>query len=309
MLRLTHPAAVALLAAHAAASAQPVPQPTLKTHRLTSTVNAYGSFSPDDKTIVFQSNATGRWQLYTIRASGDGLAPLLTSPGNDITPVFSPDGTHILFVSERDGNREVYVCNADGSAQKNLSANAEMDIHPSWSHDGTRILFSSNRGNPDPEDYDIYQMNADGSGVTQLTRGPEIDTYASWSPDGSSIVTRRVIDNHTNNEVFVLGADGSNPRNLTNAPQHYDGWPVWSPDGKRICFAGGGPDNGNHYLFLINPDGTGKQQLTFPWIGEHCYDTQPSFSHDGKHILFTRYRPPSQFESAELVILDLPSPA
>ena len=293
----------------AAPAFQPPPQPVPHTRRLTSTVNAYGSFSPDDKTIVFQSNATGRWQLYTIRADGDGLKPFLTSPGNDITPAYSPDGSKVLFVSERDGNREVYLCNADGSAQKNLTTNAAMDIHPSWSADGKRILFSSNRGNTDPDDYDIYQMNADGSEVRQITRGTDIDTYASWSPDGARIVTRRVIDNHRNNEVFVMAADGSHPVNLTNAPDHYDGWPVWSPDGKRICFAGGGPDNGNHYLFLINPDGSGKQQISFPWIGDHCYDTQPAFSHDGKLIVFTRYRPPSVFESAELVILQIPPSA
>ncbi|MCK6449201.1 MAG: hypothetical protein L6Q99_22620, partial [Planctomycetes bacterium] len=216
-------------------------------------------------------------------------------------------GSKILFVSERDGNREVYICNADGTNQRNISRDPAMDIHPSWSHDGTRLLFSSNRGNKDPDDYDIYEMNVDGSNVRRVTSGPEIDTYASWSPDGKRIVTRRVIDGKTNNEVFVMNADGSGAVNLTKAPEHYDGWPVWSPDGTKICFAGGGPDVGNHYLFLINPDGTGKRQLTFAWLAgsSHCYDTQPAFSPDGRRIVFTRYRPATHFESAELCVLEI----
>jgi TolB protein len=275
---------------------------------LTHTVNAYGCFSPDGSTIVFQSNATGRWQLYTTRADGHGRSPLIRSESDDITPVYSPEGARILFVSERDGNREVYVCNADGTEQRNLTNHPSMDLHPMWSADGARVIFSSNRGKPDRNDYDIYTMRIDGSELTQITSGPEIDTYASWSPDGTRIVTRRVIDGGRNNEVFVMDADGSNPVNLTNAPDHYDGWPVWSPDGKRICFAGGGPDNGNKYLFLINPDGTGKVQLTSPWMAGsgHCYDTQPSFSRDGARIVFTRYRPSMMFESTELMILTVP---
>ena len=279
--------------------------------RVTHTVHAYPSFHPDGRTLVFQSDATGRWQLFTIRVDGSGLRPLHTSSGNDITPVWSPDGKQILFVSERDGNREVYVCDADGSNQRNITNNPAMDLHPFWSADGTKLLFSSNRGNADPSDYDIYEMRVDGTAVRRITSGPEIDTYASWSPDGTRIVTRRVIGGGTNNEVFVLNADGSNPVNITNAPEHYDGWPVWSPDGTRICFAGGGPDFGNKYLFLINPDGSGKVQLTFPWLAgsPHCYDTQPTFSPDGRTIAFTRYRPASRHESTEIMTIAVPDHA
>jgi Tol biopolymer transport system component len=289
-----------------ATGARPTANAAPRVARLTSTVNAYGCFSPDGSTIVFQSNATGRWQLYTIRADGSGLHPLLTSASDDITPVYSPDGRRILFVSERDGNREVYHCNADGGGQKNLSNHGAMDLHPSWSADGSRILFSSNRGNADTDDYDLYEMSRDGSGVRRITSGPDIDTYASWSPDGSRIVTRRVLDHGRNSEVFVMNADGSNPLNLTSAPDHYYGWPVWSPDGSTICYAGGGPDQGNRYLFLVKPDGSGRRQISFPWLAgsEHCYDTQPSFSRDGRTIVFTRYRPAGNFESAELCILE-----
>lgn len=145
-------------------------------------------------------------------------------------------------------------------------------------------------------------MAADGSDVRQLTRGPEVDTYGSWSPDGRRIVTRRVVDG--NSEVFVLDADGSNPRNLSNDPAAYDGWPCWSPDGRRIAFAGGGPDHGNRYLYLIDPDGTRRTQLTFPPApGAFRYDTHPAFSPDGRWIAFTRYAVPMPFERAEIWLL------
>lgn len=147
-------------------------------------------------------------------------------------------------------------------------------------------------------------MAADGSDVRRVTSGPDVDTYGSWSPDGRRIVTRRVVDG--NNEVFVMDRDGKNAMNLTNSPT-YDGWPVWSPDGKRIAYAGG-PADGDHYIYLVNSDGTGRVQLTqrSPTL-PFCYDTQPSFSPDGRWLAFTRYRPMTEYESSEIFVCELVS--
>jgi Tol biopolymer transport system component len=275
--------------------------------RLTHVVHAYAHFAPDGEELVFQSNATGDWDLYVSKVDGTAVRPVVRSPGADITPVFSPDGTKILFVSERDGQREVYVCARDGSETKRLTHDPAHDLHPVWSADGARILFSSSRGNASADDYDLYAMRADGSEVKRITSGPDVDTYGSWSPDGKRIVTRRVLAGTENNEVFVLDADGSNPRNLTNDPASYDGWPVWSPDGERIAFAGGGPPGSPpHAIYVIDPDGSDRRALTGPWLpGGYVYDTQPCFSRDGKKLVFTRYHP-GERESAELCLVDVP---
>lgn len=288
--------------APAQAAALPAPR------RVTHVVHAYAHFAPDDSELVYQSNATGDWDLYLAAIDGSAVRPIVRSPAADITPVFSPDGRSILFVSERDGQREVYVCARDGSQQRRLTNDSGHDLHPVWSADGSRILFSSNRGNASADDYDLYEMRADGSAVRRVTSGPDVDTYGSWSPDGKRIVTRRVLAGTQNNEVVLLDADGSNPRNLSNDPASYDGWPVWSPDGTRIAFAGGGPAGQSpHRIFLVDPDGTNRVALTGPWApGGYVYDTQPCFSHDGKRLVFTRYRP-GEREIAELCIVDVPA--
>lgn len=287
------------------------PAPTVAAPRqVTFVVHAYANFGAGDRELVHQSNATGNWDLFLSAADGTNVRPIVTSPAADITPVFSPDGERIVFVSERDGQREVYVCARDGSQQRRLTEHPGHDLHPVWSADGGHILFSSNRGNTDPNDYDLYRMRADGSDVVQVTSGPDVDTYGSWSPDGSRIVTRRVLAGTNDNEVVLLDAAGELLLNLTNDPASYDGWPVWSPDGSRIAFAGGGPPGASpHRIFVCSPDGSQRVALTAPWGPEgFVYDTQPSFSRDGRRIVFTRYDF-TERESAELCIVDVPERA
>lgn len=274
-------------------------------HPLTHSVDAYAAFAPDGRSLVFQSNPGGNFDLYTIGIDGGEPKLLLSSPADDITPRWSPDGKTLAFVSERDGNREIYLCDPAGSNLRNLTRHPSADIHPFWSRDGSRLLFSSNRDTANADDFDIYEMKSDGSGVQRITHGPEIDTYASWSPDEKRIVTRRQIG--SDSEVFVMNADGSAAVDISNDPEAYDGWPVWSPDGRRIAYAGGGPDEGNHFLFLVDPDGRNRVQLTtFGSDPKHCYDTQPCFSPDGKHLAFTRYEVSPDYERARICILDLP---
>lgn len=280
---------------------------TLPAVQLTHVVQAYACFAPDGKSIVFQSNATGDWDLYSMRLDGSGLRAIVASAGADITPVFSPDGAKLVFVSERDGQREVYLCDRDGGAQRRVTNDPGHDLHPVWSPDGERLLFSSNRGNASPDDYDIYSVRPDASDLVRITSGADVDTYASWSPDGARIVTRRVLAASGDNEVFLLDADGSNPRNLTNDPTSYDGWPVWSPDGRRIAFSSGPPGRSPHRLQLIDADGTNRIALTDASVpGGFVYDTQPSFSPDGKRLAFTRYRPTAR-ESAEICVIVVPT--
>lgn len=274
--------------------------------RVTHVVHAYATWAAGDRELVYQSNATGDWDIYAASADGTGVRAIVTSPAADITPVCSPDGARILFVSERDGQREVYVAARDGSDQRRLTADPGHDLHPVWHPAGPRVLFSSNRGNASADDYDLYTMHVDGSDVQRLTSGPDVDTYASWSPDGSRIVTRRVLAGTSDNEVVLLDASGALVRNLTREPASYDGWPVWSPDGRRIAYAGGGPaGQPPHRIYMVDAEGNGRTALTDAWAGSFVYDTQPCFSRDGTRLVFTRYRP-GPLESADLCVVDVP---
>jgi len=80
-----------------------------------------------------------------------------------------------------------------------------------------------------------------------------------------------------NGEIYVMNADGSEQKNLTNSPA-YDGYPCWSFDGKRIAFVSDSDGDGNGEIHVMNSDGSDKKKLTNDPTANLC----PVWSPDGR---------------------------
>jgi Tol biopolymer transport system component len=92
------------------------------------------------------------------------------------------------------------------------------------------IAFRSERDG----DSEIYVSEIDGSKQQNLTQSPDTgDADPAWSPDGTRVAFVRDF------EIWVMNADGSEPRQLTAGPPEdfLDSKPVWAPDGARISFS------------------------------------------------------------------------
>jgi TolB protein len=85
--------------------------------------------------------------------------------------------------------------------------------------------------------------------------------------------------------LFTIRPDGSGRQSVASAPG--DAAPDWSPDGSKIVFAVG---HANGPLFcsivLANSDGTGLTELSG---GQTGCEGQPSFTPDGRRIVFIHY--------------------
>lgn len=68
-------------------------------------------------------------------------------------------------------------------------------------------------------------------------------------------------DRDGNSEIYVMNADGSNQRNLTQNEAR-DTSPSWSPDGQRIAFISNRLGELTSEVFIMQADGTNVQQLT-----------------------------------------------
>ncbi len=179
-------------------------------------------WSPDGAKIAFsrytdQSHAN----IFVMNADGSNVQQITRNSGENMRPDWSPDGTQILFNSNKDGNYEIYLMNADGSNQQRLTNTTAFEIFPQMSPDGNRLAYA--RLIPNPFYGEIHLRNLDGSGDVALTRNSRSENPV-WSPDGKQIAFQTSRDG--NFEVYVMNADGSNQRRLTNHSD-WDGWPSW----------------------------------------------------------------------------------
>src|SRR6266571_4094053 len=86
-----------------------------------------------------------------------------------------------------------------------------------------------------------------------------------------------------NYEIYVMNADGSGQKRLTNNPVA-DEVPAWSPDGAKIAFAS--DLYGNYDIYVMNADGSTPIRLT----NNPTYDYWPAWSPDGKKLAFVSDR-------------------
>lgn len=154
----------------------------------------------------------------------------------------------------------------------------------------------------------LYVVQADGRGLRALARAEAPGSEPDWSPDGRRIVFRRLVGAGGAAEraqLFVVGADGRSPRNLTAASCKAtclgNEEPAWSPDGKRIAFvrslgAAAATQPRAIGIFVMNADGTHVRQLTQRNGVFRTEDRAPAWSSDSKRIAFmsanTTFRPP-----------------
>jgi Tol biopolymer transport system component len=212
------------------------------------------SWSPDGNRIaIATSDASGQnFDIAVVGANGSGRTRITTGAAWDEAPAWSPDGKWIAFASDRNGNFDIYLVHPDGTGLRKLTASTCEDTDPAWSPDGSRIVFTSRRGGF-PH---LWTMNANGGGERRLLKST--GWSPAWSPDGKTIA---YVDDSAgdDDEIYTVGADGTNVTQLTDNDAIDDEAPTWSPDSSTIAFASG--RDGDDDIFEMNADGTGVHVL------------------------------------------------
>ena len=262
-----------------------------------------GYWSPDGRRLTFQSErepGNPFYQIYTLDLATGDTKRISPGYGKTTCSFIRPSSDQVLFASTHHDPKS-----------KQLQQE-ELDFRAS----GRQRRYSWDY---DPE-FDIYSYSAGTAGAsaatyTRLTTARGYDAEASYSPDGQWIAFTSMRDAYSRplseteqkqlevdpgyfGEIYIMRADGSDQKRLTNVPG-YDGGPFFSPDGKRIIWRRFDTTGLIANVFTMNPDGSDVRQITdfgaMSWA--------PYIHPSGAYIVFASNK--LGFENFEIYMVDI----
>ncbi len=287
--------------------------------------NAEAYFSPDGKSLVFQSTRDSFEcdQIFTMRTDGSGLKLASTGKGATTCSFFIPGTDEILYATTHDHGAtcpvkpdrslgyvwglfefDLYRSGTDGSNLKRLTNTKGYDAEAAVRPDGREIVFTSARDG----DLELYKMNVDGSNVRRLTYTVGYDGGPFFSPDGKYIVYRafhprtpeelgkwntlweKQAVSPVRLEIWLMNADGSGQRQVTTLGAA-SFCPYMHPSGEWIIFTSNFADTVNKRmpnfdLYRIRPDGSDLERIT----NSPVFEGFPMWSNDGTQLVFASNR-------------------
>jgi Tol biopolymer transport system component/imidazolonepropionase-like amidohydrolase len=149
-------------------------------------------------------------------------------------------------------------------------------LSPDVSPDGRTIAFDMVG--------DIWSLPIGGGEARPLTRasGMALNFHAAWSPDGSRIAF--ISDRDGQENIWVMNADGSNPKKVSSQREKRMALPAWTPDGRYIIARTGGDSNndGRGELWMWHVDGGAGVRIT----GDSVNASWPEVSPDGRYLYY-----------------------
>lgn len=257
-----------------------------------------GYFSPDGTKLVFQSERESGnpfYQIYSLDLATGDTSRVSPGVGKTTCSYFQPGTGAVLFASTH--------LDPDSARLQQ----EEIDLRASgkerryaWDYD---------------EHFDLFLAPAAGGEPRRLTDAVGYDAEGAFSPDGRSIVfcstraaypldalppeDRKLADINPSHfgDLYIMDADGSNVRRLTDAPG-YDGGPFFSADGSRIVWRRFNTEGTLADIYTMAPDGSDVRRLTD--FGSMSW--APYFHPSGDYVIFAGNK--FGFENFELFLVD-----
>jgi len=258
----------------------------------------------------------------------------LTHGGQNAEAYWSPDGKRLIFQSTRPPHScdQIYIMNRDGSDQHMVSTGRGRTTCAYFLKDNHHIIYASTHADsetcPPPVDrshgyvwgvfpgYDIYLATDEGKIVKRLTDTPGYDAEGTVNWKTGTIVYTSLASGDL--DLWTMRTDGSDKKQITNKAG-YDGGPVFSRDGQKLVWRAHypkAPEDLETYKSLLaknltapmkmeivvaNPDGSDAHTIT----DFGCASFAPTFTPDGKKILFASNKHACDTRKFELYMMNL----
>jgi dipeptidyl aminopeptidase/acylaminoacyl peptidase len=238
------------------------------------------SFSADEKQVLFHTNKTGIFNVYTVGVAG-GAAKQLTNSTKESTYAVSyfPTDARFLYTYDRGGNENshLYVRELDGSERDLTPGEKTKANFLGWSFNRKSFFYSTNER--DPRFFDIYEMAVVDFKPLLVYKDETGFEVGDISNDKRFIAFQKTGGSASDSDVYLYDATTKQLKNLTehkgdvaNSPQTFD------PASKYLYFLS---DAGGEFQYVARYDlATGKTETVerAPWDVSYT-----SFSRTGKY--------------------------
>ncbi|HWP44490.1 MAG TPA: LpqB family beta-propeller domain-containing protein [Blastocatellia bacterium] len=265
--------------------------------------------SPDGKAIAFTARgiASSQWwrkghshldesEIWIMRdTSPPGYERITEGGAKEMWPMWSADGSSLFYVSDRSGAENIWTRPLRGQARQITRFKDGRLLWPSISYDGRVIVFERNfaiwkldTSNGQATEVKIVRRGAPAAPSVEHLRLNNQFQELALSPDGKKVafVVR--------GEIYAASAkDGGDAARVTNSPA-LESQISWSPDSRRIVYTSN--REGTPHLYLYDFTTNTETQLTRGGLE----DSMPSFSPDGRYVVFYR-------DARELRVLEMES--
>jgi len=258
----------------------------------------------------------------------------LTHGGQNAEAYWSPDGKRLIFQSTRPPYEcdQMFVMNADGSDQHLVSTGKGRTTCGYFLADNQHIVYGSTHlagdACPAPPDrskgylwgvfpgYDIFLATDKGEIQKRLTDTPGYDAEATINWKTGTIVYTSLASKDL--DLWTMKSDGSNKKQITKT-EGYDGGAVLSRDGKKLVWRANYPKDAaalakykellaenltapmKMEIMVADADGKNARQVT----NFGCASFAPTFTPDGKKILFSSNKQECDSRKFELFMMNL----
>jgi serine/threonine protein kinase/Tol biopolymer transport system component len=236
------------------------------------------NWTPDSQTILFESDRTGRFQLYRQRLDQETPEQLIPAADEEINPASTPEGAWILYWTTSGTRRKLMRAPTAGGPPEQVLESIEpteaFDC-PTHSSDFC-VVTRSEHGNLIFDKLDPVR----GPGKELARIAAPADAPFGISPNGSRIAV--VVGNRLSGQVHILDLRNHAEQTIPLP----SGWQipsvVWAADGNGL-FAG--VQSTNYLLARIELDGKTHVLLD---RGRNQYLGNPLPSPDGRQLAFAQ---------------------